>query len=184
MKLTPSQAATRLGKTRRQVIYMIKSDRLQAEKIGGRWFVDEADLPLEEPQQRAQDRKKRRLRAAVEDALGLDEESKRRYSLRDLKAFQIALPIYRQLVEKLGIEHGATGHLRQALDHLGLGCHRFDRQEKILAYRAARDAVSLSVCELVLVDHEESEAWIDAIEQDLMAALAGLLRRLEKRRRF
>ena len=48
MQLTLEQAATRLGKSLRQVRYMIKSQRLPAQKVGGRWMVDSADLPLSE----------------------------------------------------------------------------------------------------------------------------------------
>ncbi len=58
-------------------MYMIKTDRLRADKVGGRWFVDEADLPFNESQQRAHERKRRQLHAAVADALELDEDSKK-----------------------------------------------------------------------------------------------------------
>ena len=34
--------------------------------------------------------------------------------------------------------------MRACLDQLAVGCHRYDRQEKTLAYRAARDAASLA----------------------------------------
>jgi hypothetical protein len=183
MKLSPAQAATRLGKSRRQIMYMIKQERLQAEKIGGRWFVDETNLSLNKSQQRVHDRKQHQLRAAVEEALELDDDSKRRYSLRDLKAFQIALPIYRRLVEKLGEDHSAAGHLRHALEQLSLGCHRFDHKDKISAYRAARDAASFAICELMLTEHQESDPLIDAIEQNFMTTLSGLLRRLDTKHR-
>ena len=148
MQLTIDQAATCLGKTARQVRYMIQSERLPARKVGGRWVIESENLPLSEGQEKAIARKERQLRAAVEEGLGLGEEGERpsRYSLRDLKAFQIALPIYHQTCEVLGIEHAATVALHQFLGHLSRGCHRFERRQKAEAYNLARDAASAAVC--------------------------------------
>lgn len=184
MQLTLEQTATRLGKSQRQILYMIRQNRLVAKKIAGRWFVDSVDLPQNEAQQRTSTHKERQLRAAVEDALDLnDDELKTRYSVRDLKAFQIALPIYRKLCTELHEAHPAARALRGVLEHLCRGCHRFDRAEKAESYRAARDAASLVVCELVLADSPAAETLLHALEQDLMAALAGLLRRMDGRKR-
>ena len=66
---------------------------------------------------------------------------------------------------------------------LAQGCHRFLHSEKAESYRAARDACSLGVCELILGGRDEAAPLVRDIEQDLMAAFAGLLRRLERRRR-
>jgi excisionase family DNA binding protein len=44
MQLTLHQAAAALGKTRRQVQYLIQQGRLPAQKVGGRWYVESADL--------------------------------------------------------------------------------------------------------------------------------------------
>ena len=74
--------------------YLIQTGALRANKTGGRWLIDAADLPLSEPQ-----------RAAV------------------------------------------------------------GRRERAL-------------CELVLTGRDEAEPLIRGIEQDLMAAFPGLLRRL------
>lgn len=112
-----------------------------------------------------------------------DSERKARYSVRDLKAFQLALPLHRKAHECLGSDHPATAALRQVLEHLAQGCHRFEHADKIAAYRQARDSASLAICELVLCGRDEAEAMVTGIEQELMAALAGLLRRLEWRRR-
>jgi len=184
MLLTIEEAAARLGKSVRQVRYLIETNSLPAEKSGKRWVIDSENLPLSEGQQRAVDRKERQLRAAVEEGLGLSdsEERKPRYSVRDLKAFQIALPIQRRAVEHLGGDHPATLALHQVLEYLARGCHRFEHSDKAEAYRQARDAASFAVCELVLCGSKEADELIVTIEQELMAALAGLLRRLERRR--
>ena len=185
MKLTLEEAAARLGKSMRQIRYLIDNNRLPAEKSSGRWVIDDANLPLSEGQQQAVERKERQLRAAVEEGLGLSDagERKARYSVRDLKAFQIALPVQRQAVERLGADHPATAALRQVLECLARGCHRFEHGAKAEAYRQARDAASLAVCELVMCGSPESNELVVSIEQELMAALAGLLRRLDARSR-
>jgi excisionase family DNA binding protein len=183
MQLSLEQAAQRLGKSVRQVRYLIQTGALRAAKTGGRWLIDAADLPLSAPQRAAVGRRETALRDAVERGLGLDEAPPARYSVRDLKAFQLALPLYRQGSELLGADHAAVAALRTALILLAQGCHRFDHADKAAAYRAARDLASLAVCELVLTDRGEAEPLIRAIEQDLMAAFSGLLRRLERRAR-
>lgn len=179
MLLSLKETAKRLGKSPRQVRYMIQEEKLAAKKIGNRWVIDSDDLPFSDGQKEALDRRERQLRSAVEDGLGLDE-SKRRYSIRDLKAFQVALPIYQKGSERLTDDHPATQALRQVLEHLSRGCHRFERSAKIEAYREARDAASLAVCEMLILG-DGTDDLVTAIEQDLMAALAGLLRRLEGR---
>lgn len=194
MELSLEEAATSLGKSVRQIRYMIQEKRLVARKVAGRWFVS---LPPASPQtestpaaapaadltdrERAQARKATRLRTAVEDALELGT-APRRYSLRDLKAFQLALPLYQKALAAVGGEHAATRALRQVLEELARGCHRFDGASKAESYRAARDAASLAVCELLLVPLPGSERLVESIEQELMAALAGLLRRLDRKR--
>jgi excisionase family DNA binding protein len=44
--LTTTQAAERLGVSRRRVLAMIRSGRLRAERIGRDWLIAEADLAL------------------------------------------------------------------------------------------------------------------------------------------
>lgn len=179
MQLTLEEAATKLGKSVRQVRYLVKEGRLSAKKVAGRWFVELADAPKTPGQTVVQQRKQDRLRAVVEDALELKPSDAQRYSVMDLKAFQLGLPLYRQACELLGEQHRAALALRQALEHLARGCHRYDKDEKIAAYRTARDEASLAVCEL-LIAGDAASSLVMPIEQELMAALAGLLRRLDR----
>ena len=114
----------------------------------------------------------------MEDALDIEPENARprRYSVRDLKAFQIALPLHRKAQAAFGADHPATQCLKRVLEQLTRGCHRYERSDKVEAYRAARDQASLAVCELVLTESGAADQLIHALEQDLMAALAGLMR--------
>jgi excisionase family DNA binding protein len=182
MKLTLDQAAVKLGKTARQIRYLIQQGRLPADKLGGRWLIDSDVLPLDETGRQRRSRRTDRLRDAVEEVLG-DGQERARYSLRDLKAFQIAVPMFQELRHRLGDDHLATRHLRSTLDHLAQGCHRFGREEKSSAYRGARDAVSLAICELLLGDEPLLHESVDILEQEFMPAVAGLLRRAERRER-
>ncbi len=50
MQLTLQEAAVRLGKSVRQVRYLINSGQISAQKLGGRWFVQSSDLPLSQGQ--------------------------------------------------------------------------------------------------------------------------------------
>ncbi len=183
MTLTIPQAAAQLGKTVRQVRYMIQQGSLKARKVQGRWLIDSEDLKRSEPQQAAKERKQRQLRGLVDDALEVPEELPRRYSVLDLKAFQIGLPLYRRASQDVGEKHAATAELRRMLALLTQGCHRYAQSDKASAYREARDAASLAACELVLADSEAASDLLHDIEQDLMASLAGLIRRAERRRR-
>ena len=183
MELTLDQAATRLGKSVRQVRYMIKQGTLPARKRGKRWVVDDHALPTPPAQQKASERKQRQLRAAVERGLELPDAPRRpRYSVRDLRAIQIVLPLHERAESALGASHSVTGALRQVVEHLARGCHRYDYGEKAVAYSQARDAASQAVGEILLTRPAIADELIGAIEQELMAALAGLLRRLDRKR--
>ena len=177
VKLTIPEAAAKLGKSPRQIRYSIKSGELPAQLSGGRWLIDASALSLSQGQLAALERKQRQLRLAVEDSLDLPAKGHRpRYSIRDLEAFQIALPLYQQSVEHLGAQHTASETLRNVLVELTQGCHRYDHGEKAACYRTARDLASQAVCALVLASEPAAAALVNSIEQDLMAALAGLLR--------
>lgn len=179
MQLSLQQAADLLGKTRRQVVYMIEQGRLPAQKVGGRWVIERAGLTTDEAVQQRASQREAHLKAAIEDALAPTGKT-RRYALGDLKAVQLATPIYRELVARGAEWEQATTRMRACLDQLAVGCHRYDRREKTAAYRAARDAASLVAMELWLRTRNGNEPLLDAIEQNLMAAFAGLLRRSER----
>lgn len=183
MQFTLRQSADQLGKSIRQVRYMIQLGQLPATKVAGEWQVNSADLPSTPVQVEAALHRDQKLRATVEDVLDLSErQGRRRYSVRDLRAVQIGLPLFQAATRDLGPEHPSTLALRAMLEHLACGCHRFRHAEKLTAYHEARDAASRATCELVIAGGERATWLLDQVEQDLMAALAGLLRRCERKR--
>jgi excisionase family DNA binding protein len=179
MDLTLTQAAQLLGKTRRQVEYLIKTGRLPAKKVGTHWVVEDSDLPLSPAQRQAQERKTAALHAVAEEVLGATTP-KIRYSLRDLKAFREGLALVTAGRDQLPEAHPALPLLRQALDALAIGCHRFERRGKAEAYGRARDQASLAACALLVDAPPGGEALVAGIEQTLIPAIAGLLRRAER----
>lgn len=183
MELSIAQAAARLGKSPRQVRYLINSGVLRARKVDGRWVMNSSDLPDSPGQQAATERQQLQMHAAVDRGLELPAKPERsRGSVHDLKAFSIGVPLYDKAAEAIGSDHPATLALRTMLEHLARGYHRYDYSEKTSAYREARDAASLAVCELVLSKKKPATELTDEIEQNLMAALAGVLRRIERKR--
>jgi excisionase family DNA binding protein len=177
--LTLTQAAQLLGKTRRQVEYLIQTGRLPARKLGGRWVVAEADLPLTPGQREARARKAAALRAVADGVLA-GSAPKPRYSMRDLKAFREGEEALRTCGERVDAPHPALDLLRAALDSLAVGCHRFDHRSKAEAYGQARDRASLAACALLVQGPHEAEPVVQRIEQELIPAISGLLRRAER----
>ncbi len=182
MQLSLTQAAQLLGKTRRQVEYLIRQGRLPAKKVGGRWQIDETDLPLSPGRRQAERRRADHLRDAAAEVL--DRSAPRpRYSMRDLQAFAAARAIWQDSAGTLAPEQPARPHLRHAIEQLAIGCHRFDNKDKAAAYHAARDALSLAACALLLDGDEALEVLAARIEDEAIPAVAGLMRRAERKRR-
>ena len=180
MQITIEQAAEMLGKTRRQIGYLIKHGKLKAIKVGGRWRIELDDLPLSAGQQEARERKRDQLVQAIEDTLDVGPRRKRRrYSIKDLRAFQIAAPLYHKAIAALGREHPGCIELHRSLKHLSRGCHRFSAAAKVECYLEARDAASEAACDLALEPDAAAAPFVECIEQELMAAIVGLVRRLD-----
>ncbi len=107
MKLSLTEAATALGKTRRQLVYLIEQDRIPAEKVGARWYIESSALELDPATQQRVQAKQSHLKEAIEDAL-IPAKKQKRYSVQDLKAFQIAHPLYQDLRTHPGEAHSAS----------------------------------------------------------------------------
>ena len=178
MQLSIQQTAELLGKTRRQVIYMIKQKQLPAQKVGGRWCVERADLGVDEAKQQRTKVRAGQFREAMEEALA-SASKKQQYTMGDLYAVKIAIPIYRELLARGPEWESASTRLRECLDHLAVGCHRFNSREKSASYRSARDAASLAAMELLLRSEDGNDALLQRIEGELMHAFAGILKRSE-----
>lgn len=96
--------------------------------------------------------------------------------MRDLQAFSAARNLWGAFEATLGPDHPATASLRVALVRLGQGCHRFHESDKRDAYADAREHAAEAAV-LALLSGVEG---VDTLEQDVLASLAGLIRRAER----
>ncbi len=193
MELTISEAAHLIGKSNRQIRYLIKNGKLPAHKRGGQWFVKRSELPLTQAQAMAAERKLSRARDVVEEALGpplavVENEAvdrRRRFSVQRQPAFRFALPAYRTAVSLVGAEHPAALAMRRALFLITEGWHEFQPQHKVTPLRQARSCLCEALTELLLVDEAQQEvaALSETIELQVIPALGGMLRYSEKGRR-
>lgn len=199
MDLSLNDAATLLGKSPRQVRYLIRQEKLGARKVGGQWVIASADLPLTDAQRQAAAARAADVREAVDAALGPGlaaaegaagagdaRSAKRRYSLRDLRAYQKGEPLYRETAARFGPEDPASVRLRRALEHLAQGCHCYLPQEKTAAYGEARREAAAAVVELMIggaAGEPIRAALADRVEQELLPDVSGLIRGAERKAR-
>ena len=162
---------------------MIKTGRLPAAKVGGRWTLDRDDLPLTETQRQALQTRAADLEQVVQDALGphLRPRGVKSYTVRDMVTFQRCLEASRRARSLAGAEHPASVALTEALVALTRGCHVFHRRDKQGAFAQARAAVARALALLYLEGGEECEALARGLEADVLPGIAGLLRRSERR---
>jgi hypothetical protein len=104
------EAARLLGKSPRQIRYMLKQGELKGEKVEGRWVFDDAKLPRSPAQERARQQKTAELEAAVNEGLDavVRKPRGRGYSVGDLVAFRTGAAACREAARRFGDEHRAT----------------------------------------------------------------------------
>lgn len=141
MELSLAEAARTLGRSERQVRYLIKARKLKAKKIAGRWVVDSEKLPLSEGQLKARAHKAAELEQTVHDALGphLRAGERKVFSVRDVHAFGHAVDACRRAREALGEGHAATRALESAVIALTRGSWNNDPRNVRCANRNRND---------------------------------------------
>ncbi len=114
------------------------------------------------------------------------EETKRAYSVRDLRAFQAGEAIYREARRDLGAEEPAVRQLFEALSLLSRGCHCYHPKDKAGRFTEARELAATAVAALLLHEAEEDavrRGLAQRIEQEMIPKVAGLVASYEKRGR-
>lgn len=180
MDVSLVDACRLLGKTPRQVRYLVKKGELHGRKVSGRWVVDAADLPISEGQRAARASKEQQLRDTVEKALG--PARARPYGVADLVAFQAGVRVHAALLAALGAAHPAVDAVSAALVALAQGYHRFHDRDKLDAYRLAREEAARAAALVLLSGHAEAEGLAAAIEREVLPSILGLVRRCERRK--
>lgn len=177
-----SEVAGLLGKTHRQVRYMVQTGQLKGQRTEqGRWRVHKEDLPIEVTDAQLED--VQRLTAAAKSQAPAKPD---RYSVQDLRAFQAGAPLYRDALATWGHEDQVTMRLRHALERITLGCHAFSPDQKINHFENAREALAVVVADLLLSSESEDDARMtlsDRIETELLPRVGGLIRAAERQER-
>jgi excisionase family DNA binding protein len=205
MKLSIAETATLLGKSKRQVRYLIDQQRLPATKQGSRWRIDSAALPLDDAERQRLAERNELARRAFEKGLepavkaarpklegtsdgskaADGEPAKRSYSVTDLLTFQSGESIYREMEKARGAEDRVCGTLFEALALVARGCHCYHPRDKASRFSEARELAATAVAELLLGGGEgvRNRVLAERIEQELIPKLAGLVAAYEKRGR-
>lgn len=183
MKLSVTEAAQLLGKSDRQIRYLIDQG-LPARKEKGHWVIRRQDLPLSKGQEKAARQKTERAAQLAEKILRPEpREAKKGYSVREMRAYQEGAPLYRDVVAAVGAEHPGVGLLREALMLLACGYHEFEGRAKAKLYAGARHHASRAAMALLLDDEDAHRGLVDRLESIVLPALGGLIRQAEKRER-
>ncbi len=176
MDLSLSEAARLLGKSERQLRYLVTKGEVPARKVGRQWSIRRSDLPLSEGQEKA---------AGQKEARSLDLELQatagRQLSVRKIRACQVGLPLYRELCDAVGDDHPAVALLQEALMLLACGYYEFHGQEKSVYYSRAREHASRAAMALMLEGEDSREGLVKRFETALLPAIGGLVRRAERR---
>ncbi len=191
--LAISEAAVLLGKSERQVRYLIKRGQLEASKVGGQWRIPSNALPLTDDQRETMLGSAQRIVDAAESAVAparkaaSGSDKRRRFSVQNLRVFRVAMELYREAVETCGGNAQATLDLHSCLIFLARGCHTYQSRAKAEHFCAAREAAASALVELLIVKHSDDasahNAIADRIEQELMGPFSGLIRTAERKRR-
>ncbi|MEM7203294.1 MAG: helix-turn-helix domain-containing protein [Planctomycetota bacterium] len=189
MNLSLADTATVLGKSERQIRYLIRQERLPARKVGGRWVIDSADLPLTERQRAEIAQRTETARQAFEQGIApatkATRDERKSYSVTDLDAFGIGLRTLRKMQSTHTPEDHTHSLVLTALEDLARGCHAFDPDAKSRHFSQARDAAARLLVHLLVpaTASECSRELVQEIESQWIPKISGLIAAQEKRAR-
>ena len=129
----------------------------------------------------------------------LAQRDQRRYALSELDVTQHLLVMFRSLHDMSSMiaegERGRTlSHLHRGLRELSAGFYLFDASSRSVALNTARVEFAYALAELLMIRASLAttqgsddlnrclDTWIYTLETHIMPAMAGLLRRTERRR--
>lgn len=196
MNLTLKEVAALLGRSPRQLRYLVKIGKIIASKKNGCWHIESTDLPLSESQRERLHQRVNEARDIFDQALEpvdkaasstpREKKEGKHYSVTDFKAFQDGESIYKEMTDSFGQKDVACRHLFDALCQITQGCHAFHPQDKCARFTSARESAALAVTTLLLEKPKESghrKGFAQRIEQELIPKIARLLATHERRSR-
>lgn len=184
MQLTITQAAALLNKSPRQLRHMLKTGKVTATKVDGRWVFDDKALPLDEHQKQVRAVQVAELIENVDRVMAkiAPAEVAKSYSVWDLQVFRLLAaeiePCRRQWSDSLQLSA-----LQRAIVALAQGCHRFRDTEKISAFREGRDFVAEAIGLLYCEPDPLAKEMAGRLEQKVLPGMSGLIRKYELKRK-
>ena len=188
MELSVREAAALLDRSPRTLRAQLARGELPAVKRSGQWWVHRRDLPLTEAQRRRAADKAESVRRAVDDVLPSRLDGKVGRSVADLDAFRHGAALLAEVradteVSEALRERAAAG-LEEALLALSEAVLHFDRNAKLEAVERSRRGfarvVGMLLVEAGIPPAEPVHAWVQALERDVLKAVAGFARWTEK----
>lgn len=192
MEVSLNEAAVLMGKTPRQVRYLLQQAKITARKVDNVWVIDAESLPLNDAQKAAINARAEVVREsmskAFEPLLQIVKKgvSQQEYTVRSLNAFKIGEVIYRVMVKELGPADEATRFLRRSLELMGQGYHSFYPDDKLEYYKAARESGASALMSMLLdgaPDDERRQEIAHHLEGDYLPSVSGLVRYSERNSR-
>ena len=191
IEISVREASYRLGLTQRQVRNYIQARKIAAIKVGKEWFVDVASVQAFAQSHRLDIEKKVLADSQSEaDHFFANEPTSQRANeptshLSQLRCYQIAQSIFDsgRWINSINEAPHLEKLKHKVLASLGAGFYSFQFEHKYKHYNGARETVGALVA-LLLANKRISSTWKDEISHltdDLLPALASLIRKIEKR---
>ncbi|HND33699.1 MAG TPA: helix-turn-helix domain-containing protein [Myxococcota bacterium] len=177
--LSLAEAAARMNRSVRQLRYMLKKGELPAQKIGGTWLVREEDLPTSAADRRVEAEKLASLQQTVTEAIAPSVRPGLRYSVTSIRAFSVLVQLRKEARGALRADHPALACIDASALAIAQGAHAFRPRAKAEIFELARNEAAAAVAWLHLEESSAGPSLAAGLEQDVLPALSGLLRRAE-----
>jgi len=192
MDLKLKEVANLLGKSERQIRYMIKKGELKAIKKDGQWSIDRECLPFSVKQILTINRKREIFTDGIDKVVN-KLAIKKEYTFTDLRSFQLSYALYREFLNQDGqdgkdLQDNFNVQLGKVFVCLASGYHSFDTQDKIREYKRAKLELCQLLVNLFTKNHQKPSQPLakamNTIEKDIIPSINGLIRAIEKKERW
>ena len=209
-EVTVTEASKFLGVTARTVLNYIQAKEIEAIKVGKSWYINAFSLDAfaqkynigikEQVREQTQERlsfppsaplatqgykESRQVKSRQRKDKG--ENS---FSVKDLHAFKVATEVYLQLdaitalVGNVTIQEKMKELYYEAMEYIGAGYYSFESYNKKQLYNKSREKVG-GILSLIYANQDEAfhkspPEVIKKIEDDLLPAFSGLIRKMDR----
>jgi excisionase family DNA binding protein len=173
-EISPEEAATLLGLSTRAIRYLIEEKKLQATKVSGRWFIDQASVLAHKERGQSQKPDAPRARSSVPTGP------------RALAPYRLCLHAFELMSDTSGhdaVDQRVSQLKLQVLEQLGAGYYSYGDTKK-QQYIEARASIG-SILGLLYPLREQFASMsktLSFLEEECIPAIASLLRKLEHKK--